>query len=156
VERTVRPAGSRDAPTAAALLAAAFIDDPVMDWIQPVRSQRTPLLTRLFAVQLSHEYLPAGGVRVIDSPDGQPLAAAMWKPPTIATVGGTRREQISMAAALVGALRTRLPGGPGGAPGVGQRTSCGAALVSEQDRHRAVSSGTRSGVGSAERTGASL
>lgn len=109
MERTVRPAGPRDAPAAAALLAAAFIDDPVMDWIQPVRSQRTPLLKRLFAVQLSHEYLPAGGVRVIDSPDGQPLAGAMWKPPTIATVGGTRREQISMAAALVAALRTRLP-----------------------------------------------
>ncbi len=91
------------------MLAEAFLDDPVMNWMQPVRSRRPALLGRLFVVQLRHEYLPAGGVQMIDDPTGQPLAAAMWKAPDTTGAETSRREELTMAAAVVGALRTRLP-----------------------------------------------
>ncbi len=91
------------------MLAEAFLDDPVMHWMQPVRSRRPAMLERLFAAQLRHEYLPAGGVQMIDDPTGQPLAAAMWKAPDTTGAGASRREELTMAAAVVAALRTRLP-----------------------------------------------
>ncbi len=59
--------------------------------------------------QLRHEYLPAGGVEMIADPTGQPLAVAMWKPPGTTGPGASRREELTMTAAVVGALRTRLP-----------------------------------------------
>jgi len=91
------------------MLAEAFLDDPVMHWMQPVRSRRPATLERLFAAQLRHEYLPAGGVQMIDDPTGQPLAAAMWKPPNTPGPTASRREELTMAAAVIAALRTRLP-----------------------------------------------
>jgi len=109
VERTVRPCGPRHASVVATVLAEALLDDPVMHWMQPVRSRRPALLGRLFAVQLRHEYLAADGVQMIADPTGQPLATAMWKPPNTTGSPASRREQLTMAAAVVAALRTRLP-----------------------------------------------
>jgi len=93
----------------ATLLTEAFNDDPVMHWMQPIPARRPATLRKLFAAQLRHEYLPAGGVQMIDDPAGQPLAAAMWKAPDTTGAGASRREQLTMAAAVAGALRTRLP-----------------------------------------------
>ncbi len=108
MERTVRPCEPQHAVVVGTMLAQSFLDDPVMAWIQPVRARRAAMLRGLFVVQLSQEYLPAGGVQMIDAPAGQPLAAAMWKPPD--TPGQkSRREQVAMAAAIVAALRTRMP-----------------------------------------------
>jgi len=64
---------------------------------------------RLFGAQLSHEYLPAGGVQMIGDHGGQPLAAAMWKPPDTTGSPTRRRAQVAMAAGVVTALRTRVP-----------------------------------------------
>ncbi len=91
------------------MLAQAFNDDPVMHWMQPIPSRRPTTLRRLFVAQLRHEYLPAGGVEMIADPTGQPLAAAMWKPPGTTGPGASRRGDLTMTAAVVGALRTRLP-----------------------------------------------
>jgi len=91
------------------MLAQAFLDDPVMAWMQPVRARRAAMLRRLFVVQLSEEYLPAGGVQMIGDHAGQPLAAAMWKPPDTTGSRTRRREQVAMAAGVVVALRTRMP-----------------------------------------------
>jgi len=91
------------------MLAGAFLDDPVMHWLQPLRSRRAAMLRRLFCAQLSHEYLPAGGVQMIGDHAGQPLAAAMWKPPDTTGSRTRRRAQVAMAAAVVTALRTRVP-----------------------------------------------
>jgi ribosomal protein S18 acetylase RimI-like enzyme len=109
VERTVRQAGPGHASAVATLLAQAFNDDPVMHWMQPIPSRRPAALRRLFAAQLRHEYLPAGGVQLIGGPTGQPLAAAMWKPAGTTGPRASRREELTMTAAVVGALRTRLP-----------------------------------------------
>jgi len=91
------------------MLAQAFNDDPVMHWMQPIPSRRPAALRRLFAAQLRHDYVPAGGVQLIGDPTGQPLAAAMWKPPGTTGPRASRREDLTMTAAVVGALRTRLP-----------------------------------------------
>ncbi len=91
------------------MLAEAFLDDSVMQWMQPVRSRRQAMLGRLFAVQLRQEYLPAGGVQMIGDAAGQPLAAAMWKTPATTGSGGSRWEQLATTGAVVAALGTRLP-----------------------------------------------
>jgi len=91
------------------MLAQAFLDDPVMHWLQPLRSHRAAMLRRLFVVQLSQEYLPAGGVQMIGDHAGQPLAAAMWRPSATTGSRTSRREQVAMAAGVVAALRTRVP-----------------------------------------------
>jgi len=109
VERTVRQAGPGHASAVATMLAQAFNDDPVMHWMQPIPSRRSAALRRLFAAQLRHDYVPAGGVQLIGDPTGQPLAAAMWKPPGTTGPRASRREDLTMTAAVVGALRTRLP-----------------------------------------------
>ena len=108
VERTVRPCGPQHAVVVGTMLAGAFLDDPVMHWLQPLRSRRAAMLRRLFCAQLSHEYLPAGGVQMIGDHAGQPLAAAMWKPPDTIGSRTRRRAQVAMAAAVVTALRTRV------------------------------------------------
>ncbi len=91
------------------MLAEAFLDDPVMHWMQPVRSRRPAMLGRLFAVQLRQEYLPAGGVQMIGDTAGQPLAAAIWKAPATTGSGGSRWARLATTGAVVAALGTRLP-----------------------------------------------
>jgi len=76
--------------------------------MQPLRARRAATAS-LFVVQLSHEYLPAGGVQMIGENAEQPQAAAMWKPPDTTESQTRRREQVAMAAAVVAALRTRVP-----------------------------------------------
>lgn len=93
----------------AGVLAEAFEDDPVMHWMEPRPARLSAVLLRLFTAQLRHEYLPAGGVQMITDPAGRPLAAAMWKPPENTGAGASRGQQLVMAAAMVAALRSRLP-----------------------------------------------
>jgi GNAT superfamily N-acetyltransferase len=109
MERTVRPCGPQHAVVVGTLLAEAFLDDPVMHWMQPIPARRPATLRRLFVAQLRHEYLPASGVQMIGDPAGQPLAAAVWKPPDTTWSRTSRREQLAMTAGVVVALRTRVP-----------------------------------------------
>jgi len=103
----VRQAGPHESAAVAGLLAEAFLDDPVLAWINPVRSRRPALLRRLFGAQLRYDYLPGGGVQVVSGAQGQLLGAAIWKPPGTAKPGALRSARATLA--LVGALRSRLP-----------------------------------------------
>lgn len=99
---TLRPAGAADVPAAAAVLAAAFADDPVLGWLTPVVGERRRRLARLFAAEIRHHHLAGGGVEVAVDGDGVVRGAAVWDPP--GRWRWTRREQLRAAPAIARAL----------------------------------------------------
>jgi ribosomal protein S18 acetylase RimI-like enzyme len=77
----VRP-GRRDEITGLArTLAAAFHDDPVMEWVLPDPRQRLRGAQRLFAAQTRHHHFASGGVDIAVDPAGAISGAALWDPP---------------------------------------------------------------------------
>jgi ribosomal protein S18 acetylase RimI-like enzyme len=70
---TVRAATAADIPALSGALARAFHDDPVMNWLVP----RGEHLTRFFASELRHVYLPKGFTYTTDGLEG----GALWAPP---------------------------------------------------------------------------
>jgi GNAT superfamily N-acetyltransferase len=102
----IRTAQLQDVDAAAGVLAAAFIDDPVMSFIWPERQQRLSALPRYFAVMLRTHHLSGGGVDV--ALDGRHIvAAAVWDPP-----GEWRqplRGTVRALPQLAIALKTRVP-----------------------------------------------
>lgn len=74
---TVRKATSSDAPELGAMLARAFLDDPVMGWLLPAASARTARLPPMFAMQLRCLYLRLGEVYTTKDLAG----SAVWAPP---------------------------------------------------------------------------
>lgn len=79
-ELTVRQATGRDLSGVAAVLAAAFFDDPAMTWLLPAADDRTRRLRRFFTMVLRHEALRRGGVEVARAGD-RVVGAAVWLPP---------------------------------------------------------------------------
>ncbi|WP_280490188.1 GNAT family N-acetyltransferase [Nocardia carnea] len=78
---TTRVATSSDIPEAAAVLADAFADDPLMTAIWPDQRQRHHALPRYFAASLRHFHVPRGGVGLATGIDGTIAAVAVWDPP---------------------------------------------------------------------------
>lgn len=78
---TTRVATSSDIPEAAAVLAEAFADDPLMTAIWPDQRQRRNALPRYFAASLRHFHIPRGGVCLATGIDGAIAAVAVWDPP---------------------------------------------------------------------------
>ncbi|MEU1983279.1 N-acetyltransferase [Nocardia sp. NPDC019395] len=78
---TTRVATSSDVPEAAAVLAEAFADDPLMTAIWPDQRQRRNALPRYFTASLRHFHIPRGGVRVATGIDDTIAAVAVWDPP---------------------------------------------------------------------------
>lgn len=82
-----RRASTADAAALARLFAAAFLTDPVMDWIARRDAKRAEAIERFFFWLLTVRALPFG--EVWTSGD----AAAIWLPPGVpATVGGLREQ----------------------------------------------------------------
>jgi GNAT superfamily N-acetyltransferase len=77
----VRTATSADVAAAAATLAAAFQDDPVMSYLLPDPAQRTARATRFFTtigrIQLPYGHIYVGPAAGTGPPDG----VAIWAPP---------------------------------------------------------------------------
>lgn len=102
----VRAAELPDVDAAAIVLAAAFIDDPVMSFVWPERQQRLSALPRYFAVMLRTHHLPGGGVDV--AVDGRHIiAAAVWDPP--GKWQQPLRGTIRALPQLARTLKTRVP-----------------------------------------------
>lgn len=75
----VRRATPSDVPALAGALTRAFLDDPVMCWLQPHERRRSAGLHTFFSIQLRHVFLPDGEVWVA----GAPGAGALWARPGI-------------------------------------------------------------------------
>jgi GNAT superfamily N-acetyltransferase len=71
---TPRPATLDDLDHLAAVLADAFVDDPIMTWMFPDLASRPRILTGMFGFAARHMYLPHGGCTLADD------AAALWMP----------------------------------------------------------------------------
>jgi len=72
-----RRAKAEDAEALAHLFAAAFLSDPIMDWIARLGPKRTSGLEAFFFRLLYKQAIPAGEVWMSD--DG--AACAIWLPP---------------------------------------------------------------------------
>jgi ribosomal protein S18 acetylase RimI-like enzyme len=73
----LREATRADVDTAAATLARAFADDPVLLWLLP-DAERMP---RLFATLLRHVHLRSGGTQLATDDAGRLCGVAVWDPP---------------------------------------------------------------------------
>jgi GNAT superfamily N-acetyltransferase len=79
--RAVRPLVRADAAAAAAMLARAFADDPVMSWIFPDEQMRRRRLPPFFAGSLRDVSMRHDGTEVLTAADGGLLGCAIWMPP---------------------------------------------------------------------------
>lgn len=77
----VRPARRPEIATLARTLAAAFYDDPVMEWLLPDAGRRERGLARLFDANTRHQHFASGGVDIAVDPAGMIAGAALWDPP---------------------------------------------------------------------------
>lgn len=73
----MRRATPADVPALVASLTRAFMDDPLMCWIQPHGRRRAAGLRRFFSIQLRQVFLPGGEVWVA----GPGSAGALWVGP---------------------------------------------------------------------------
>jgi GNAT superfamily N-acetyltransferase len=107
MQLTIRSAQASDTDAVSAVLAAAFADDPVMDFVWPDRRRRLRALPRYFAVMLRTHHLSGGGVDIAVDPVGRIVSAAVWDPPCRwkQPLGGAVRAIPQLARALT----TRVP-----------------------------------------------
>src|SRR5690606_29939803 len=63
-ERAVRPSDAADRDAVAAVLSAAFADDPAFGWIIPDPARRAAVLPGLFAL-FAEAYQPLGASRIV-------------------------------------------------------------------------------------------
>lgn len=76
----VRVAQKPDVGALARVLARAFFDDPVMQWMLPDEARRARALPRVFGAMTRHHFLAGDAVEVA-SRAGEVGAAALWDPP---------------------------------------------------------------------------
>ncbi len=89
----VRQATQADRPALAKMLARAFDDDPVAEWVSPHRPTRLRMLERFHAARLRH-LLPHGEVWMAAGGE----AAAVWAPPEQGAT--TVRHELELFAAV--------------------------------------------------------
>lgn len=87
-----RRARAGDAPVLARLFAAAFVTDPVMDWIARAGPKRAAALERFFFWLLSVRAIPFGEVWMSEDA----CVAAAWLPPDVPATAGGFFEQIRL------------------------------------------------------------
>lgn len=115
-EKQLKPASASDRDAVIQTLTAAFLHDPVFDWVFPDEAEREVHLPRLFGINFDL-VLPVA--RSLISADGQ--AASFWRPPGHAeasTLDYLMRPLQSLAAfgmrvlevaALANAIKAHLP-----------------------------------------------
>lgn len=77
----VRAARRDEIAALSSTLAAAFQDDPVMEWLWPDQQRRAFGLPRLFATQTRHHHFASQGVDIAVDTSGAIGGAALWDPP---------------------------------------------------------------------------
>lgn len=101
----VRPAAAGDVRELSRVLARAFVDDPVMTWLFPVRRTRERRLMRLFWTVTRFHHLGNGAVEVAGRPSGIG-AAALWDPPGRWSHSGP--SEVAMIPAMIWTFGGRL------------------------------------------------
>jgi hypothetical protein len=74
---SIRLARVDDAPVLAHILADAFFEDPLSDWLLPNTRRRNGALQRSMGWVMRERYLPHGGVWTTEEVD----AVALWRKP---------------------------------------------------------------------------
>lgn len=100
----MRPATRADSRAICALLARAFVDDPLIAWMLPDPAKREAQLGRFFRMMVDRVHLPHGGCEIVGRPD----AAALWDPP--GQWRSTTAARILSAPTLARLFGRRLPG----------------------------------------------
>jgi ribosomal protein S18 acetylase RimI-like enzyme len=113
-----RRAGPGDTGTLSRLFAAAFLNDPVFDWIARPGPKRAGGLERFFSWLLKTRAIPSGEVWM----SADAMAAAAWLPPGTQAISGGPIEQIRLLPLFV-----RLCGLP--------RMGRGAAMADAMERN---------------------
>jgi GNAT superfamily N-acetyltransferase len=110
-EPELRQATVEDVHRLRAVLAEAFLDDPVLGWLMPDDSKRLARLRRFFAVELGHLTLPRGRVWTTSDLTGAALSLppGAWRVPLRATLleGTAFGVHLSRAARLGAAMERR-------------------------------------------------
>jgi GNAT superfamily N-acetyltransferase len=101
--RVIRRASAEDVPRLALVLARAFYDDPVFNWLVPEDSERLRRSARGFAFYLRKVYLPHAQSYATDDSAG----GALWLPPNTWHHGPLA--QLRLAPGMIAALGPRLP-----------------------------------------------
>ncbi|AWK72065.1 GNAT family N-acetyltransferase [Rhodococcus oxybenzonivorans] len=78
---SVRAVTRKDISESARVLADAFFDDPVMEWMWPDPARRRRGLPLLFAADMKYHHLAGGRAELAVDADGVVRGAAMWDPP---------------------------------------------------------------------------
>lgn len=115
----LRRATSGDLRRLTTVLAQAFFEDPVFNWLMPEDSKRHARLSRYFAIELRHLALPRGRVWTTSDLTGAALSLppGAWRVPLHATLmeGSAFGVRISRAARIGAAMEwrhSRAPRGP--------------------------------------------
>lgn len=89
-EVAIRQALRGDRKVIAAVLAAAFADDPILRWVLPARTSQPNRLARYFDVRFTRSVLPYGQAQLAVD-DAVPCGAALWLPPQAQQKPGLHR-----------------------------------------------------------------
>ena len=107
-QTSIRRATPADVPNLARLFAAAFVRDPLFDWLARAGRQRQTALQSFFARILERRTLPHGETWV--TADG--LAAAAWIPPHAQAAASRLTDDLRMLPVILGLTGlSRLPRG---------------------------------------------
>jgi ribosomal protein S18 acetylase RimI-like enzyme len=101
----VRSAGKNDVRPVARMLARAFQDDPMMQWVLPDADGRTRAVSRMFAAMARYHYLSSGVVEMAETASDI-AAAALWAPPD--RWRESPLETLRMMPSLLWGLRSRV------------------------------------------------
>ncbi len=144
---SVTPARATDLAPAAAILAEAFAQDPVMSAVVPGSRRRHERLTDLFHGLLASGPYPTGTVDLARDADGTILGVAAWEGPH-AERGGARSAGVGAPPLRAGARLARDAAGPGPALAPRAPPPPRAALVPRRDRRerRGPRQGRRQGA----------
>jgi len=117
---SIRLARVDDAPVLARVLADAFFDDPLSDWLLPNTRRRNGALQRSMGWVMRETYLPHGGVWTTEEVDavalwgrpGDPKPSALQQLPGLPTFVATYRRQLPRAMRASSAFEKRRPSQP--------------------------------------------
>lgn len=101
----VRPARRSDIRVLAGVLARAFQNDPVFEWLQPDAATRAAAVPGFFGAIARHHFLDGGGVEIAEGLAGIG-GATLWDPPGRRVQSSWR--EVAIVPAAIRAFRTHI------------------------------------------------